>query len=327
VPYLSVAIQSMMENASADNRYRIYVLNANDLELQSVELLKKQVATFAQFSIDFVDVSAHLKDIEKLPLPTLEYITRATYFRFVLPYIFPDYRKMLYLDCDMVVCADIAELYNIELGDKLLAAIQDIEILYRYYSPIDFGSETETILTLQKPESYFNAGVLVFNLDAFRSFISLENCLNFAASNNWHYYDQDMLNTLCEGQIKFLSQEWNCLTSYVYSVVPDGILHEYLAAKQAPKILHFTIKPWKETIDTFCDNLFLKYTLKCPFKQEIIYTMYCNGLLIHINQTREYVLRSIEHTSSLRFILKCVSEYLKTKFRKIKRIIYFMTRI
>ena len=41
----------------------------------------------------------------------------------------PDYNKILYLDCDIIVNSDISELYNINIDDYMLAAAQDPDFL------------------------------------------------------------------------------------------------------------------------------------------------------------------------------------------------------
>ena len=41
----------------------------------------------------------------------------------------PHYDKVLYLDSDLIVKGDVSELFNVELGDNLLAAVRDIDFL------------------------------------------------------------------------------------------------------------------------------------------------------------------------------------------------------
>jgi 3-dehydroquinate synthase len=74
--------------------------------------------------IRFVNVEEKLKKICR-KLHMRDYYTKATYYRFFIPELFPKYNKGLYLDCDIVLTADAAELYHTELGDNYIAAIPE----------------------------------------------------------------------------------------------------------------------------------------------------------------------------------------------------------
>lgn len=87
-------------------------------------------------NIEFVDLNYYINKI-KNKLYTRDYYSVTTYFRLFIPNLYPQYNKALYLDCDIVLLADVAELYNIDMGDNLVAAapddvIQKIEVFQEY---------------------------------------------------------------------------------------------------------------------------------------------------------------------------------------------------
>ena len=111
VKYTVVSLQSIMENASADQQYVVHVLNTNISE--EMKQVMYHMAN-GQFEIRFDDVTDYLKSIrDKLPLR--DYYSRTTYFRLFIAEMFPEYDKAIYIDSDTIVLGDIAELYAYDL--------------------------------------------------------------------------------------------------------------------------------------------------------------------------------------------------------------------
>ena len=117
VPYLSVAVQSIVENASATRRYDIIVLT-RDLSPTSMITLTRQTKS-ANVGVGFLDVDAALGDIK---LPHHGHFRPETYFRLLAPSLLPNVKKAIYLDSDLIVNADIAELFDTDVTGYLLGA-------------------------------------------------------------------------------------------------------------------------------------------------------------------------------------------------------------
>jgi lipopolysaccharide biosynthesis glycosyltransferase len=324
VPYLSVAVQSVMENAAEENRYRIYVLHARNISESSIEKLKTQVGSFRQFSIEFIDISQRIKNVE---MTCAEHLSVAAYFRLLIPYIFPKYKKVLYLDCDLVCLGDIAELYQMNLNGYLLAAAKDRGVINCWYKPphIDKNEcDLDGISRIKNPANYFNSGVLLFNTDEFRQFISVEKLLELAASRRWVYADQDVLNVLCEDHIKNLSSVWNFTNTNVVPYAPDDIQKDYAASQKNPKIIHYLLKPlishfvWDT--DEGYGPVFWKYACSTPFIDSIAAAMTRQGFLrpvITSNKIKKQVFENIQNGSfGMRFILKCARLWFAKKIKK-----------
>ena len=240
VPYLCVAINSLKQNGSSKNIYKLHVL-IDTISDSSREALLSM--SDENIEIDFVDVTEPLKAICSR-LHMRDYYTKATYYRFFIPRLFPQYDKGVYLDCDIAITDDIAKLYRTQLGENLVAAIPD-EII----TDIEvFGRYSEKVLDVPRDE-YFNAGILVMNLKKMRE-DNIEN--QFAELLSLRTYrvaqDQDYLNVLCYGKSVLLNKKWN------KTPLPTS------NPSKIPKIAHYKInfKPWKYD-DVIYGDLFWKY--------------------------------------------------------------------
>lgn len=227
VPFLAVTLQSIKEHASAENEYRIYILHAGVSEGGS-EKIKKFGS--GNFKVNFVDVTDRLAVLSE-ELQLRDYYSCATYYRIFIAMMFPEYDKAIYLDSDIAVRCDLADYFDIDLGDNYVAGVPDGAV---GAVPV-FQEYTKHVLGIEA-ERYFNAGVLLLNLKALRNedfygkFSALLKKYKFVVAQ-----DQDYLNVLCRGRVKFLADEWNA--------VPIGGETQRL---KDPKIIHYnlTMKPW-----------------------------------------------------------------------------------
>ena len=118
ISYLDVAICSLIANASRDFKYRIIILNTG-LREENISKVKRNEKSGVK--IDFVDISRDIEQI-KSKFKDVYHFSIVTYYRLFIASLFPQYDKVIYLDCDLVVLGDISELYCIELGDNILGA-------------------------------------------------------------------------------------------------------------------------------------------------------------------------------------------------------------
>ena len=162
IPFLAVSIQSLADHASDENQYVIKVLYTNISEENQKKISKYERENI---SIEFVDLNYYIEKI-KDKLYTRDYYSKTTYFRLFIPNLYPQYNKVLYLDSDITILSDVADLYNIDIGDNLIAAapddvIQTIEVFQDY---------VEKVVGVADYRNYFNAGIIVMNLDELRKF-------------------------------------------------------------------------------------------------------------------------------------------------------------
>ncbi len=258
LPYLSVALRSLKENANRTHAYEIYVLHAG-VDNAAYEA---QILTFAEpdFTVSFVDVGEQLKEIKRA-LQLRDYYTGATYYRIFIAGMFPNLDKAIYLDSDIIVRGDISRLYDVSLGNNLVAAVPDTAVA----SVKEFRRYTQEVLGIEYSR-YFNAGVLVMNLKKFREdsfyerFCALLREYKFSVAQ-----DQDYLNVLCRDKVKLLSKTWNTM--------PIGG-----NKNKMPMLVHYnlTAKPWHYADIPYAE-LFWKYAKNDPFYATLQRQLYAYG--------------------------------------------------
>lgn len=273
VPYLSVMLASIIENASDSRNYELYLLTT-DISAKNQAKLKKYVESKNNFKFNCVNVESMVKTSD---LFVHTHISVETYYRFLILKLFPDTPKVLYLDCDMVCESDIAELYDTDVEGKYLAACRDIDLAgaiknREHKDQLDYVFNT---IGSNEIGQYYQAGVLLFNLVEMKKKYSAEQLLQLAKDRHWNYMDQDILNYAYNERIVYLNQEWNVLMDWqdqgksriqVLQNAPYYIWKEYAAARNNPKIVHYAgfQKPWDKVDCDYADN-FWKYAKLSPY--------------------------------------------------------------
>ena len=121
VPVMSCVLQSLCENASASRRYDIIIL-ASDIPETAQEVLRAQVAV-DNISLRFCDFSENMNRF--VGLRQFGHFRIETYFRLLIPELAPWCKKALYLDADITVNHDVAELFDVDVENYLVAAAHD----------------------------------------------------------------------------------------------------------------------------------------------------------------------------------------------------------
>ena len=244
IPFLAVTMQSLIENASNENLYVLRVLYTN-ISDENINKIMKYAKD--NIKIEFVNVQEKLEKL-KNKLLVRDYYSNATYFRILLPNLYPEYDKVIYLDSDIVILEDIANLYNIDLSNNLLAGVP--EPWFEQYE--EFQTYAERIIGVSSYKKYINVGVLLMNLKELRNmnfedvFMHLLDVVKYT-----FLQDEDYINRICKGRIKHIDERWN-VSGYLYD-------------KENPKIVHYTIfKPWhrEEMLNKDC---FWKYAKNTEF--------------------------------------------------------------
>jgi lipopolysaccharide biosynthesis glycosyltransferase len=136
------------------------------------------------------------------------YNSRVTYMdmiRLALPEIFPEEERILWLDIDTIVVKDIGELLETDLEGNYAAMVEE-PMRSRY------------------PFQYFNAGVVLMDLERmrdgiYRKMIDLVNRKEYTAQS------QDMLNIFCQGEILPLDAKWNHCPGIIQESMTPYIRH------------------------------------------------------------------------------------------------------
>lgn len=192
-------------------------------------------------------------DYVKSFAPHSERYGLATFYRLLLPQLLPvELKKIIYLDVDIIVVGSIRELYEVQLNDVPLAAVSE---------PMD---EPRPDLGLQAVGEYFNAGVLLINLPAWRAQKVTEKAIEFLKDfpEIAIFLDQDALNAVLVKKWVALDDKFN----YTWRAIPyvsqsalDGIVAD-------KKIIHYntSLKPWHRLSGNRLNYLYHQYMAKSP---------------------------------------------------------------
>ena len=275
VPYLSVVLVSILENIDYNNKYEIYILN-KDISLCNQESILAIVEKYENVRLKFVNIdmlvhNQQLKVTKALPIET--------WFRIYIPDLFRNHSKMIYLDSDLVVNNNLAELFNIDVDNYYIGAVTEDPAAIGIFNGPNPQMTKYLVeeLNIQSPWNYFQGGVLLMNLNAIRENYPLDTLLEAAKLKKWKTSDQDMMNYLFAGKVKSIPLQWNVVSQVDYrqeyiDMAPARNQMLYYEAKKNPYIVHYAgkYKPWNRvTVDM--SFYFWSYAKKSPFYEYIIY--------------------------------------------------------
>lgn len=273
LPYLGVAIQSLIEHSSKDNNYTLYILSEGLLEELKEKLSSLETENI---KIQYVDIRAFFENLSDSMFYIHHHFSKAVYYRFFVPEIFSNFKKITYCDCDAVFLEDVANLYNIEIGENLIGAVFDTGARCNLYIGNDENYFSGT-LGLKKPFNYVNTGVCIFNIAKCLEFNFTQKCLEkLKEIGKPRCVDQCIINIICEDKIKLIDMSWNVQNQIIMfyyklkQVLPQEEYSTYLDNIKNPKFLHYTgcIKPWN-CLGSYNAKYFWKYAIKTPFFGEI----------------------------------------------------------
>ena len=189
-------------------------------------------------------------------LPTKKYISTETYYRLLAAELLPqDLDRILWLDADMVVNGSLQALYETDLEGYTVAACPHGTVMKATMM------ENCRNIGIVHPEQYFNAGVMLCSLSAWRS-LDIPDRINgiLSKEHRFMFPGQDLTNLIFNGTVKTENWKfWNCMT--------HSILSEDLPElKETARIIHFAgfAKPWQFYDLPFAD-VWKAYYDRTPF--------------------------------------------------------------
>lgn len=255
--HAAVTIASIFENTSS--HVCVHVLHDDTLTAYNRDAFEKLALKYAQ-TIEFHNVTkafgsrkAELKDLGKR-----SQLTVGTLFRLLIPELL-NCDKLIYLDCDIVVTLDIAELWNIDMQGKAVAAVRDFMSLDKFTIGKPIGWRQSKIWKMWgvADDEYFNAGVLLMDLKKIHeNYDMLKSLGNFVTLNQSFVSgaDQDYLNWLFTDDKLLIDTRFNRYRA-------DGATEE----NRTGVIWHVLWKPWLNYAHPAVDDLYWMYLRKTPF--------------------------------------------------------------
>ncbi len=171
--------------------------------------------------------------------------------------------RILYLDVDILAINDLSPLYRLDLGHFLYAAASHSALTNNVTEPLN-----KLRLGNYEAESYYNSGVLLFNLTAIRKQVKKVDIVNYISRNKLSLFlpDQDVLNGLYGHQIKKIPDElynFDARRSPLYYALSNG-KWDLDWVIQHTVVLHFCgrDKPWKKDYHNRYAGLYKHYAYR-----------------------------------------------------------------
>ena len=191
--------------------------------------------------------------------------TDCVYYKILIPFMFPDYERMIYLDGDTLIRKDILEMFTYPFNDNYILGFP----FYMGYVMEKHG--------IKKPEHYINGGCLLFNIKKIRKDYKDIDLFQLTIKNNsvWRFREQDAINYAFYPNIGFLPLKYGIymigtekmfklLSRYVYS--PLNLKEGYKAVED-PSIIHFSCC-WPKVWTNGSKNLFKDHDICLRYQKE-----------------------------------------------------------
>lgn len=282
-PYASCVISSIIANSSDEFFYDIVVLS-KDISFENARRLISQ--GIKNISVRIFDISdfSDLSDLYIWGPFTID-----TYIRLLIPDVMNEYKKVLYLDCDVSVNADVKHLFNLNLDSYYVAATFDTHVLSYLNSRENEYKYFTEIIKIKNDHDYYQMGVCVFNIQKILQDKGKFYLISEAKKYHFKWLDQDLINFLFVGKILHINNSWNVMV-FNSTFVDECWLNqedfaEYARARISPNIVHYigkSIPPQKNSQDLY--DIFWKNARLSPF-YEVLLQRYCSNFSIQKNST------------------------------------------
>lgn len=177
-------------------------------------------------SIDFIDMSNYDFDFHGLDM---QHWTKAIFYRIMIPELFKDLDRIIYIDGDTLIMGDLADLFNTDMGDDYMLAM----VVDRFSYKTRIGE-----LGLS---NYFNSGMILFDIKKCREFDFSAKSIQWIHDHSdiAKFPDQDAINSICDKKILRLNNMYN----------KQFATTDLIDWEKKPVIAHFlsAIKPWMKT--------------------------------------------------------------------------------
>jgi lipopolysaccharide biosynthesis glycosyltransferase len=261
---LAALLKSIEETVRKDQLLDVYVID-DHISKAAKSKLQRSVDS-ALTTLTFKSVDEIIPQGINLPIDKSSY-PLTIYLRLFIPSFIPkEVEKVLYLDVDMIVRKDITALFETDLGDNIVAAVQDPRILT--FDNSWGGVKNHKELGIAGNTHYFNSGLLLMDANKWRNLQIAEKTVECINDNQKYvnYPDQYGLNVVLANKWFELDGRWNYFSCF---------------DTEEPFLIHYTgRKPIYKTYDN--NPLFL-----AVFNKHLSQTAWKN--LKPIGESRRYI--------------------------------------
>ena len=295
-----VSMVSIMENHRED-KIIFYLIEdgINSSRIQSIEkLVKKYGQCLIVKKLDEVMGNNCINGDERHP---------GTIYAKIFLVDVCDADRVLYLDSDTVICNSLEGLWKMDLQDCYIAGVK-----------MPYSDRTKSKLGLDANDAYVCDGVLLLNLEKWRTEDLKKKCLDYINDCNGEPFmlSEGTVNYIAKKHVKVLTPEYNLMSSMIlWSAAqirelfdcPDYYSdHDVIGAREKPVIIHYLnelyIRPWFANSDHPYREIYLEYRTKAG----------CNEKLLTVKQGKRTLILKLLN----RYMPFCV---LKKIYRNVKK--------
>lgn len=287
LPHTAAMLASMLEHADDTLHLNLFFLHSN-IDGTDLDMLREVTDPYPHATLYLINAGAAFEDSYR---SASRAPSNTTYNRFLLFDLLPGLKRLLYVDVDMVFCGDIAEIWDTDMGDAQVAAVTDyimtrtltgptptadtrVPDLYRYQRDT-LGMDDAQIA------QYFNAGLLLLNLDAMDLPRVSADLMEMAHTGKYLFRDQDIMNSYFKGRTMQLPARFNVFNTVLsgFGRVPREGHAAAMAGRRHPLIIHYAAgdyKPWNG-LPVPMAQPYWNALIKTPFYAEVVAALPANA--------------------------------------------------
>ena len=225
-----VSMTSALENNNKEKNILIYhLLLSHDFDLEKIDYFESLKEKY-DFRINYYVIPDIFNNIKKWKY------TITVYYKLLLPLIFPDYERIIFLDSDTLIFKDISEMFNLPFNDNYVLG-------YPFHTPWMLK------INGKHPKIYINGGVLLININKIRKDNKEFELIQFTRNNskNLFFLEQDGINYVFHEKIGLLPLKYGIYLygniteyqkEYSYKLYIKLDLKELEKAIEDPSIVH-----------------------------------------------------------------------------------------
>ena len=235
-PYAGVSIKSLLTNSKTPKEVKFYLVTVGEIG-DDTDKIKKTIEEYGADCL-FIDAESINNRLFEMGIPSYRG-SQATNFKLFIKELIPDdVERILYIDCDTIVCDDLTPLFKEEMKTPLAMCLESI------------CSKVKVFKGFERDDYYFNGGVILFDMKMWKEEKCQERIESFMKEQKIRFSapDQDLINVLFKGKITLLPPKYNLQPMhYAYSdslyynyYKPDGYYskEEVVNARKEPVIMH-----------------------------------------------------------------------------------------
>ncbi len=268
-PFLGVSLLSLYENNKDIDEITVYAV-LDDVSDENTEKIVKMSEEYKR-DLRVVDGKAVREKMQELGVPKYRGSYATHYRKFFEMIVDEDIDRLLYVDCDTIICDNLKKLLEIDMGEACVGVVRD-----------SLGNKYKRLFGFDDDETYFNAGVTLINVKNWNKYDCHKLLIDHIKNERAKYCnpDQDLFNLSLRGKTMVLPVEYNFPP--VHRAYPDkafdkcyGFKNFYTKeeveyARQHPAILH-TYRfigdfPWHKGNVHPDNDLFDHYLSMSPWK-------------------------------------------------------------